>query len=65
MAIRLEKMGWGTADGWVSLQVNYELAQVRQQEHKIKVNPLRLRICHGKKLNHKNKRRLEDGINRL
>ena len=29
MALRLEMMGWGTAAGWMTLQVNYDLAQVR------------------------------------
>jgi addiction module HigA family antidote len=40
MAIRLEKMGWGTADGWMRLQMNYELDQVRQIANRITVHPL-------------------------
>ncbi len=39
MAIRLEKMGWGTADGWLRLQMNYDLAQVRRREKEIVVYP--------------------------
>lgn len=39
MAVRLEKMGWGTADGWLRLQMNYDLAQVRQREKDIIVHP--------------------------
>ena len=37
MALRLEKMGWGTADGWMSLQTNYDLAQVRARTKEINV----------------------------
>ncbi len=40
MAVRLEKMGWGTADGWMRLQTNYDLSQVRQYANKLKVRPL-------------------------
>lgn len=40
MAIRLEKMGWGTADGWLRLQMNYDLAQVRKSADNITVHPL-------------------------
>ena len=29
MAPRFEKMAWGTARGWLSLQINFDLAQVR------------------------------------
>jgi addiction module HigA family antidote len=39
MAVRLEKMGWGTADGWLRLQMNYDLSQVRKSAHKITVHP--------------------------
>ena len=31
-------MGWGTADGWLRLQKNYDLAQVRQRERKISLS---------------------------
>ena len=40
MAIRLEKMGWGTADGWLRLQMNYDLSQARKHEDRITVYPL-------------------------
>lgn len=40
MAIRLEKMGWGTADGWMRLQMNYELSRARALAHKIDVRPV-------------------------
>ena len=40
MAVRLEKAFGGTADAWLRLQTAYDLAQVRKQEHKIKVNPV-------------------------
>ena len=40
MAIRFEKMGWGTADGWLRLQINYDLAQVRMQADSIAVHPI-------------------------
>ena len=40
MAIRLEKMGWGTADGWLRLQMNYDLAQVRMKADSIAVHPI-------------------------
>jgi len=40
MAIRLEKMGWGRADGWMRLQMNYDLAQVQQKADQITVHPL-------------------------
>ena len=37
MAVRLEKMGWSTADHWLRRQIAYDLDQVRQREGKIKV----------------------------
>ena len=37
MAIRLEKVGWGEADGWMRLQMNYDLAQVRARADDIVV----------------------------
>lgn len=40
MAIRLEKMGWGTADGWMRLQMNYDLSQARNQADRITVHPI-------------------------
>ncbi len=38
MAIRLEKIGWSSADAWMRLQMNWELAQVRAREDEIVVN---------------------------
>jgi addiction module HigA family antidote len=37
MAIRLEKVGWSTADQWLRLQVAYDLAQARRHQDQIKV----------------------------
>lgn len=40
MALRLEKALGGTADLWLRMQVNYDLAQVRQRDRSIKVKRL-------------------------
>lgn len=40
MALRFEKMGWGTADGWMTLQMNYDLARVRARSEEIAVAPM-------------------------
>ena len=40
MALRFEMMGWGTADGWLTLQMHYDLAQVRQRAGEINVAPI-------------------------
>jgi len=40
MAVRFEKMGWGTAEGWLKLQSNYDLAQVMLREDSITVQPI-------------------------
>lgn len=40
IAVRLEKMGSGTADGWLRLQTHYDLSQVRQYANTLKVRPL-------------------------
>lgn len=40
MAIRLEKIGWSSADAWMRLQMNWELAQVRAREDEIVVNSM-------------------------
>ena len=37
MAIRLEKLGWSTADQWMRLQAAYDLAQARRSQDQIKV----------------------------
>lgn len=43
MAIRFEKMGWGTADGWFRLQMNYDLNQARRNADRITVSPVGFR----------------------
>ena len=40
MALRLEKALGGTADLWLRMQVNYDLALVRRNERAIKVRRL-------------------------
>ena len=40
MAVRLEKALAGTADLWLRMQVNYDLAQVRRHDRTIKVTRL-------------------------
>lgn len=40
MAIRLEKAGWGTADVWLKMQMNFDLTHARQYEKKLKVKKL-------------------------
>ncbi len=40
MSVRLEKMGWGTADGWLRLQMNYDLSLVRKRADSIIVHPI-------------------------
>ena len=37
MAIRLEKLGWSTADQWMRLQAAYNLAQARFTQDRIEV----------------------------
>ena len=37
MAIRLEKMGWSSAETWLQMQMNWDLAQVRAREDEIVV----------------------------
>src|SRR6516164_5232401 len=37
MAIRLEKAFGGTADSWLRMQMNYDLARAMKSENKIKV----------------------------
>ncbi|GAB5412727.1 MAG: HigA family addiction module antitoxin [Congregibacter sp.] len=38
MAIRLEKMGWSSADAWLRMQMNYDLAKVRARADEIQVH---------------------------
>ena len=40
MAVRLEKARGGTADLWLRMQVNYDLAEVRRRDRSIKVRRL-------------------------
>ncbi len=40
MALRFEKMGWGTVDSCVRLQTAYDLAQARKYGTEIEVRPL-------------------------
>ena len=40
MALRLEKAFGGSAEAWLRMQVNYDLAQVRYREHEIAVTRL-------------------------
>ncbi len=40
MALRLEKMGWGMADGWMRLQMAYDLSRVREHDDEIRVHPI-------------------------
>ena len=42
MAIRFEKLGWGTADGWLHQQTAYDLAQARKRADTIQVSADRL-----------------------
>ena len=37
MAIRLEKVGWSSADMWMRLQAHYEPAQARRHADEIRV----------------------------
>lgn len=37
MALRLEKVGWSKAEHWLRLQMNYDLAQVRERSDEIQV----------------------------
>ncbi len=39
MAIRLEKVGWSTADHWLRLQMAFDLACVRKRADGILVKP--------------------------
>jgi addiction module HigA family antidote len=41
MAVRLEKALGSTADTWLRMQMNYELAQIRQRAASIKVKRIK------------------------
>ena len=36
VALKLEAVGWGTADGWLQMQINYNLAEARKQRQQPK-----------------------------
>ena len=40
MALRLEKIGWSTAESWLRMQLAYDLAQARKNAGRLKVKPL-------------------------
>ena len=45
MAVRLEKGFGGSADFWLQMQVNYDLAQVRQHAAQITVRRFRPKVA--------------------
>jgi antitoxin HigA-1 len=45
MALRLEKAFGGSADLWLRMQVNYDLAQVRRRTSQIAVTRLKRKIA--------------------
>jgi addiction module HigA family antidote len=47
MAIRLAKAFGSTADTWLRLQANYELAQALKSENKIRVRRYRIAAVHA------------------
>ena len=45
MAVRFEKAFGGTADTWLRMQMNYDLAQVRKRNHEIAVDRLTPKVA--------------------
>ena len=45
MAVRLEKAFGSTADTWLRMQMNYDLAQVRKRGHEIAVDRLTPKVA--------------------
>ncbi len=45
MALRLEKAIGGTADGWLRMQLNYDLAQLRARGGSIKLKRLEPKVA--------------------
>ena len=45
MALRLEKAIGGTADLWMQMQVNFDLAKVRMRDAEILVSPLVAKVA--------------------
>lgn len=41
MAIRLEMMGWSTADSWLAMQTAFDLARARRSQEGLHVTPYR------------------------
>lgn len=39
MAIRLELMGWSTADSWLAMQTAFDLARARRSQEGLRVTP--------------------------
>jgi antitoxin HigA-1 len=47
MAIRLEKAGWSTAETWLGVQLDYDLAQARKHAGAIRVKRIPRRRVEG------------------
>ena len=45
MAVRLEKALGSTADTWLRMQMNYDLAQIRQRAASIKVKRIEVKVA--------------------
>jgi antitoxin HigA-1 len=45
MALRLEKAIGGSADGWLRMQLNYDLAQIRARAGSIKIKRLEPKVA--------------------
>ena len=45
MAVRLEKALGSTADTWLRMQMNYDLAQIRQQGAAIKIKRIQAKVA--------------------
>ncbi len=45
MALRLEKAIGGTADGWLRMQLSYDLAQIRARAGRIKLRRLEPKVA--------------------
>lgn len=47
MSLRLERIGWGEAEGWLRLQANYDLSQARKKEERIVAYPVAQEMSAG------------------
>jgi len=45
MALRLEKAIGGTADGWLRMQLNHDLAQIRAKARSLKIKRLEPKVA--------------------